>query len=104
MSTQAWGFRALLGGRRKAPGLQKAGSWAMTLGATLSVALDFLIVQKESKVRPQHHRPPPWCQAHSFHQWTGSGDPLILRNGCHHPGGVIYFLPVVRLTLRGSLN
>ena len=76
----------------------------MTLGATLSVALDFLIVQKESKVRPQHHRPPPWCQAHSFHQWTGSGDPLILRNGCHHPGGVIYFLPVVRLTLRGSLN
>ena len=30
--------------------------------------------------------------------------PLILRNGCRRPGRVIYFLLVVRLTLRGSLN
>ena len=33
------------------------------------MALDFLIVQKESGVCPPHHRSLPWCQAH-LEMWT----------------------------------
>lgn len=75
MSTQAWGFRAILGCRSKAPRPPKGRKVGCDAGGHPSPWPLIFSSCRRVKCVPQHHCLPPWCQAHSFHQWAGSGKP-----------------------------
>lgn len=64
MSTQAWGFRALMGCGRKAPSPPKGGKVGVMLEShPPSWPLIFWLLRREVKRVP--HCPLPWCEAHA---------------------------------------